>query len=107
QEGLTNQLAVLSPVAVRMLHLRELIQLVPQAPVKELLPMVEQQIVAKLAKVPIEALTVETFVRTVARQGGFLGRRSDGHPGWKSLWEGWFQIQLMVQGAQIVTQAPP
>lgn len=107
QDGLMNLLAVLSPLAVRMLQLRELIHQVPTSPVSTLLSIGEQQIVAKLARVPLERLTVETVVRTVARQGGFLGRGSDGQPGWKSLWEGWFQIQLLVQGAQMVAQEPP
>jgi hypothetical protein len=105
-EGLMNQLAVLSPIAARLLQLRDLIQYVPETPVRDLLPKVEQQIVAKLAQVPVERLTAETLVRTVAKLGGFLGRRSDGQPGWQSLWEGWFQIQLMVQGVRLFGQEP-
>jgi hypothetical protein len=107
REGEERLLALLSPVAVRLLQLRSLIQQVPETVVSGLVPEDEVVLVAKLAQVPPPELTVETFLRTVARRGGFLGRKSDGHPGWKSIWEGWFQIHLMLQGIQWAKQQPP
>ncbi|MBU1977222.1 MAG: hypothetical protein KKA62_04710 [Nanoarchaeota archaeon] len=29
------------------------------------------------------------FLRYIAQMGGFLNRKSDGNPGWESIWEGW------------------
>jgi len=34
----------------------------------------------------------------VARLGGFLARKSDGTPGWLTLWRGWQKLTLLVQG---------
>jgi hypothetical protein len=45
------------------------------------------------------------FVRGVARLGGFLGRRGDGSPGWKTLWRGYQRLQDMVEGAHRLAPA--
>lgn len=44
-------------------------------------------------------LSVREFLYGVARLGGHLGRKNDGPPGWLTLWRGWNDLQLMVQGA--------
>ncbi|HSX13108.1 MAG TPA: IS4 family transposase, partial [Chlamydiales bacterium] len=31
----------------------------------------------------------------VAKLGGFLGRKSDGEPGWQTLWKGWVNLLTM------------
>jgi len=51
--------------------------------------------------VPLAQMTVRSFWRGVAQLGGFQGRRSDGEPGWKTLWRGWVQVDAMVQGARL------
>jgi hypothetical protein len=30
--------------------------------------------------------------------GGFLARKSDGNPGWQTIWKGWLRIQDMLAG---------
>jgi hypothetical protein len=64
-EGLRTLLGLLSPEAVRLVHLR-----------------------------------------TVARQGGYLGRKGDGPPGWKTLWLGWFYVQTLLEGVHLATRLP-
>ena len=44
-------------------------------------------------------LTVGRFFRELAKLGGFLGRRSDGEPGWITIWRGWDKLQIMIRGA--------
>jgi hypothetical protein len=52
------------------------------------------------AKAPVTAdMSVAQFVIELAKLGGFLARKSDGHPGWQTLWRGWEKLQLMVDGA--------
>ena len=34
--------------------------------------------------------------------GGFLGRKSDGNPGWQTIWAGWLRIQDMLAGMAMV-----
>lgn len=52
-------------------------------------------------------LTPREFWLRIARQGGYIGRRHDGRPGWSTIWKGWYEIMLMVQGAELLTASPP
>jgi hypothetical protein len=55
--------------------------------------------------VPPETLTAGQFWRGVVRLGGFIGRTSDGAPGWQTLWAGWHRLQDRVWGFHCA-QAP-
>lgn len=46
-------------------------------------------------------LTVKQFYHTLARLGGWLGRKSDGRPGWQSLWHGYHKVAAYVEGARL------
>ena len=52
---------------------------------------------ASLHVVP-QTLSVRPFWRGVAQRGGFLGRASDGEPGWQTLWAGWQRLQERAWG---------
>jgi hypothetical protein len=43
-----------------------------------------------------QPLTLRDAVRAMAKLGGFLGRKSDGEPGVKTLWRGYRQLQWLV-----------
>ena len=58
-------------------------------------------VVAHLADCVVADLSPGLFWLTVARQGGFIGRRSDGWPGWQTLWRGWSRISDIVYGLQL------
>ena len=49
-------------------------------------------------KVPKAVPTANTVIRLIAQLGGFLGRKSDGEPGAKTLWLGLRDIAVFVQG---------
>ena len=36
--------------------------------------------------------------------GGYQARKSDGPPGWKTLWKGWLYLQTLVEGVHLTTQ---
>ncbi len=59
----------------------------------------------KLHGRPRDDLSVREFLFGVARLGGHLGRKHDGPPGWLTLWRGWNDLQLMIQGARAVRGA--
>lgn len=40
----------------------------------------------------------------IAQAGGFLGRKGDGEPGWKTLWKGWLYIQTLLEGIHLASQ---
>jgi hypothetical protein len=108
--SLENLLAICSPIAVHLLTLRELARLHPDAPASDWVSPAEVQVVAAQAHQPVETLTIRQYVRQVARLGGFLGRKSDGEPGWQTLWQGWMRVQWVVEGmrfAAAASSAPP
>ena len=47
---------------------------------------------------PPDGWTNRHVLRAIARLGGFIGRKSDGEPGWITLWRGWQCLMPMVQG---------
>jgi hypothetical protein len=105
--GLKRLLGFLSPVAVRLLQLRELARLNPEQLAASALPRELVHLVAYLADVPAERLTLGSFWRAVAQQGGYLGRRRDGPPGWKTLWRGWLHIQTLLEGMRLASALSP
>ena len=58
-------------------------------------------VVAHLARCKVNELTPALFWMTIAKQGGFIGRRSDGWPGWQTLWRGWSRISDIVYGVHL------
>jgi hypothetical protein len=58
---------------------------------------------AELGRSP-RGMTTAEFWRGVAQLGGYLGRRRDGPPGWKTLWRGWFELEALVRGAELGPQ---
>jgi len=96
-------LGLLSPMAVRLLQLRAVARLTPEQPASQTMPDEVVQVVAYLAKVPTTELTTQQCWYTIAGQGGYLGRRGDGPPGWKTLWYGWFHLQTLLQGIRLAS----
>src|SRR5664279_3676047 len=52
-------------------------------------------------KIPKEVPTLNAVLRNLATLGGFLGRKSDGDPGAKTIWIGFQRIQDCVYGIQM------
>ena len=55
----------------------------------------------------VHDLTVYEFYREVAKLGGFLGRKSDGEPGWITIWRGWEKLNNLVKGAELALELNP
>jgi hypothetical protein len=94
---------VASVVAVRLLALKQQVKRKPQARAVEQVDEFDVAIrcaARRLKWLPHE-LTLHEFWRQVAMLGGFLGRRRDGEPGWRTLWLGWRELQLLVEGAKL------
>jgi hypothetical protein len=101
-EAMAPMVALLSVVAVRLVQLRDAERHHPQAPAAQVASALERQLVAAgPAEGPsAPVLTVQQFVRGVARLGGYLGRKGDGPPGWQTLWRGYRRLQDMVEGVR-------
>ena len=107
-----QRLAALQGVlAVRLLQMRDLAN-DPQtatspAALAAAVPALFVLLVAGLAKVTPDTLTPALFWRTIARRGGYLGRKHDHRPGWIVVWRGWSDIVQMVRGAELYRQIAP
>jgi len=87
-----------SVVAIRLLQLKSLARTDPEVPAQRVVPRVWLQML-KLARrrlTRVHDLTVGQFYREVAMLGGFLGRKSDGDPGWITIWRGWEKLNTYV-----------
>lgn len=97
-ERLEALIGMLSVVAVRLLQLKNDVRLTPQKPAMQCVPQELVQTLARLIRVDPAALSVRSFTHEVAKLGGFIGRKSDGDPGWLTLWRGWHQLTLIHTG---------
>lgn len=100
--------ALLSVIAVRMLRLRDLAdrpQQTAPATLRASVPWTWIVVVALLAQAAPETFTPREFWLAIARQGGFIGRKRDGRPGWKVIWRGWYDISHMVHYAELLGKA--
>jgi hypothetical protein len=103
-EGLRTMLGFLAPLAVRLLQLRDVTRQDPERAAQEVLPPDLVMVVAHLAHVSPERLTTRRCWHRIAQAGGFLGRKGDGEPGWKTLWKGWLYIQTLLEGIHLASQ---
>jgi hypothetical protein len=92
---------VLSILAVRLLQLKMIARDDPQRPADQVVPQSWIAMLRCLRKQkPSVPWTVREFYREMAKLGGFLGRKSDGEPGWMTLWRGFEKLHLCLRGAE-------
>jgi hypothetical protein len=102
-ERLFAALALMSIVALRLLHLKEWLRFQAEAPAAEArLDPLEQHLLAVHAQRPLH--TVRDVALALGRLGGHLGRKGDGMPGWITLWRGMQRLHAMALGAQLILQ---
>lgn len=106
RERLEAAIALISVVAVRMLQLRWARESCPDAPA-EVVATAEELAALAAARPGKPIVTVKQFVDRVAGLGGYLGRKSDGPPGWQSLWRGYQRLADIVLGFQLATCPQP
>lgn len=65
-------------------------------PVAEIMPSLWIKLIERKLKVKLE--TIRDFWSSLARLGGFIGRKSDGEPGWQTTQRGYSRFQDMLIG---------
>ena len=96
---LETLIAVLALVALRLLNTKLLARARPDQALEpgqvgaEALIILEE----RFGK-PKTGWTQSAFWLAVARLGGFIGRKSDGTPGWQTIWRGWQRLLWMSEG---------
>jgi hypothetical protein len=94
-------LGMLALVAVRLLQLKLTAKTDPDRPALEGASADHVHVLAAYRGRCAADWTVHEFWREVAKLGGFLARKSDGDPGWQTLWRGWQKLDLMTVGANL------
>ena len=100
-ERLIRLLGLLSPLAVRLLQLRDLSRREPECPAHQTIEADLLAVVAAQTGQSPARMTTGAFWKAVAQLGGYLARRGDGPPGWKTLWKGWLRIQTLLEGVHL------
>ena len=88
-QRIENLLGFIAVSSVKLLQLRDIMRNNPTADAQEYVEKEDINIVGAYYKIENTAMTINRFLRYIAQMGGFLNRKSDGNPGWQSIWEGW------------------
>lgn len=99
-DRLHRALAAYSIVAWRLLYLTYMARTEPESPCAQFLTASEWEALYcqtyRTKKLPTSPPDLRTAVLWIAKLGGFLGRKRDGNPGVKVLWQGYRRLQDMV-----------
>lgn len=98
---ITRLLGFALPISVRLLQLRQTARQAPATLAVEVVEPLMVQILAYHQKMDWRTLTAQGFWQGVARLGGHQGRRSDGPPGWRTVWRGWRYLSDLADGARL------
>ena len=96
-----NYLGIAGIIAVKLLKIRDLMRINPNELASKVVDRLSLKIIQNYHKIDKE-LTIKEFYILVAKIGGFLNRKSDGDPGWQTLWKGQLQLFWMVEGAKVL-----
>jgi len=102
-DRLEAMVGLMSVVAVRLVQLKTMARTEPDRPAKSVVPELWLQMLKAARKNlrRVHDLTIYQFYREMAKLGGFLGRKSDGEPGWITVWRGWEKLNTLIQGAEL------
>jgi hypothetical protein len=103
---LEAMVGLMSVVAVRLLQLKSVARTDPDRPAQRVVPRLWLAMLKAARKNlhRVHDMTVGEFYREVAKLGGFLGRKSDGEPGWITIWRGWEKLNTLVRAAELAAQ---
>ncbi|WP_342190210.1 IS4 family transposase [Stieleria varia] len=101
-DRLEAQIALTSVIGVRLFQLKLVGRNDQTAKARNRIPHAWLRCLAVYRpKLKLTKLTVYEFFRQVANLGGFIGRKSDGEPGWHTIWYGFQKLQLLVAGMEL------
>ena len=103
KERIEKALIMYMIIAWRVMYLMRLGRVCPDLPAELIFDPLEwkSSYILLEKKIPDKEPTLNTVLRNLAILGGFLGRKSDGDPGAKSIWIGFQRIQDCVYGVQM------
>lgn len=96
-----NFLGIACVIAVKILQIRDLMRVMPDELASKVVDPLSLKMIQNYFKINKD-LTIKEYYNLVAKMGGFLNRKSDGDPGWQTLWKGQLQLFWMVEGARTI-----
>jgi hypothetical protein len=106
-EAMWRLLAVLTPIALRLLVIRQTAQHAPDTPATDV---ASQELIQVVTLLDIRHRAISTarhLWHAIARLGGYLDRKSDGPPGWQTLWKGWMRVMYALEGVHLAALLHP
>jgi len=100
-ERLENFLGVANIVALRLLKLRDVARNTPHILAREVIDPLKVDILIKYRGLKKKDISIYEYYREVAKIGGFIGRKSDGEPGWQTVWYGEMELTQIYIGAKL------
>lgn len=103
-QSFQNFVAISSVAAWRMLALRDAARSGKADLSEEILTKVQRSILRREFPKLTASPTARDWMRALAKLGGFFGRKSDGEPGWRTLWWGWRRLCDLEEGWQMAME---
>jgi hypothetical protein len=103
-DRLAPVIGMLSVLAVRLLQLKTIARKDPDQAAAKVVPTRWLVALPLLLKKYRPIKTVREFFRGLASLGGFLGRKSDGEPGWQTIWGGLETLLLGLRGFEALAK---
>jgi hypothetical protein len=108
ESRLEPMIAILSVTAAVLMELRHLAR-DPQTqtqPARAVVPVCYVKVLSVWRHRRVdEEMSCYDFCLALARLGGHLNRKSDGFPGWQTLWRGWEELQVMTEAVEAMDEA--
>jgi hypothetical protein len=106
KERIEKALMMYMIVAWRVMYLMRLGRTCPELPADLIFDPLEWKSSYLLNKqsLPDGIPTINNVIRNLAMIGGFIGRKSDGEPGAKSIWKGLQRVQDCIYGIQLAKE---
>jgi hypothetical protein len=103
---LQTLLGFAAPIAVRLLQIRQETRQAPHGLAQQIGEPLLVKLLARHLHLDPQAMTMAQFWRGVAQLGGYLARKNDGPPGWRTLWQGWQILSDWAMGARLAAEDP-
>lgn len=81
-------------ISLQLLQLKFAARTEPSPPADDTVPPDWIDVLKQVRNIKRPLDTARDFLREVAKFGGFLGRKSDGEPGWITIWRGLNKLLL-------------
>ncbi|MBL4883652.1 MAG: IS4 family transposase [Planctomycetaceae bacterium] len=98
-------ITLISVIGVRLLQLKTIARHAPDQRAKGRVPRSWlKTLKAMRPRLRKKYLTVYEFFRELAKLGGFIGRKSDGEPGWQTTWRGYQKLHATLLGMKLTNK---